>query len=64
HLPPISSTADGLTARLWHLQRTARRDELRSQGVTVVTWSANQPLELPVAAVARRGRDRRAGVRR
>ena len=64
HLAPAEEPADDLAARLWHLQRAARGSELRSQGVTVVSWDADQPLELPVAAVARRGRDRRAGVSR
>ena len=58
HLPPSVDRADGPAARLWGLERAKRRSDLSSAGVTVVSWSADQPLDLPVAALARRGRAR------
>lgn len=55
HLPPPVDGADEPAARLWRLERARRRQVLRALGVPVVEWSADQPLELPVAALARRG---------
>ena len=54
HIPVADDRAGELAARLWRLQRARRRDHLIANGVTVVPWSADQPLELPVAAMARR----------
>jgi len=45
-----------LAARLWDLQRNERRRTLVKHGVPVVTWSAHQPVELAVAALAQRHR--------
>lgn len=55
HLPPAGKRSDELTARLWRLERARRRERLRTQGIPVVEWSGDQPLDLPVAALARRG---------
>ncbi len=58
HLPIVG--ADQLAAaRIWRLQRARRRAELVAHGVPVVPWSADQPLEMPVAALARRELSRR-----
>lgn len=54
HLPHDGDRAEAAAARLWRLQRAQRRDHLIRHGVTVVPWAADQPLELPVAAMARR----------
>ncbi|MEL7157368.1 MAG: DUF58 domain-containing protein [Actinomycetota bacterium] len=59
HLPPPADQYEEWTNRLWRLVRARRIQELRNQGVPVVTWEADQPLELPVAALARRGRENR-----
>ncbi len=45
--------AEALAARLWRMVRLQRRQQLISHGVPVVTWEADQPIELPVAALAR-----------
>lgn len=56
HLPPARNPTDDLAARLWRLLRDQRRQQLTAHGVPVVTWRDEQPLELPVAALAGRGR--------
>ncbi|MEL6982658.1 MAG: DUF58 domain-containing protein, partial [Actinomycetota bacterium] len=56
HLPPARNPTDELAARLWRLLRTQRRRQLTAHGVPVVTWRDDQPLELPIAALAGRGR--------
>lgn len=54
HLPEAKDRAEAAAARLWRLQRASRRHHLIDHGVVVVPWSADQPLELPIAAMARR----------
>jgi uncharacterized protein (DUF58 family) len=54
HLPPTDDRAELLAARLWRIQRAKRRYELIERGVPVVPWRADQPLDLPVAAMARK----------
>lgn len=61
HLP-IEDEADAITARIWQLQRARRRRELIDHGVAVVRWPADQPLELAVAALARRDARRPSGA--
>ncbi len=56
HLVPTRGTADDLAVRLWRIVRAERRQRLNAHGVPVVTWRDEQPLELPVAALAGRGR--------
>lgn len=58
HVEPTASMADQYALRLWRLQLAKRRNDLVSQGVLVVPWDVDQPLELPVAAMARRGAGR------
>jgi uncharacterized protein (DUF58 family) len=53
HLEPSDDHATDLAVRLWRLLRTERRRKLADHGVPVMTWSADQPLELPVEALAR-----------
>ncbi len=43
-----------LATRLWRVVRAKRRQQLISHGVPVMPWAADQPIELPVAAMARR----------
>ncbi|MGI9615265.1 MAG: DUF58 domain-containing protein [Acidimicrobiales bacterium] len=59
HLPPAKGRADELAARLWRLQRARRRHELVEHGVPVVPWRSDEPLDLPVAAMARKELARR-----
>ncbi len=54
HLPAGADTDRDLSNRLWRLQQARRRQALEEHGVPVVTWAAGQPLEVPVAALARR----------
>ncbi|MDH3680190.1 MAG: DUF58 domain-containing protein [Acidimicrobiia bacterium] len=54
HMPTVNNRIEVAAARIWRLQRARRRRNLISHGVTVVPWSADQPLDLPVAAMARR----------
>ena len=46
--------ATELAIRLWQVIRQQRRRQLINHGVPVTPWPADQPLELPVAAMARR----------
>jgi len=59
HLPPAANRSELLASRLWRLQRAHRRHELIEHGVPVVPWRADQPLDLPVAAMARKELARR-----
>lgn len=52
---------DDLACRLWDLERQAQLSDLRRQGLMVLEWRPNQPLELALAPFARR-RQRRALV--
>ena len=51
-LEPLDEAAD-LASRLWRLMRLQRRQQLISHGVPVTIWNGDQPIELPVAALAR-----------
>ncbi|MGF1599651.1 MAG: DUF58 domain-containing protein [Acidimicrobiales bacterium] len=44
---------DALALRLWRLQLERRRRRLVDHGVNVVRWDPDQPLELPIAGLAR-----------
>ena len=55
HLLPPRGQAEAQAIRLWRLLRAQRRQQLTAHGVPVVTWPEQQPLELPVAALAGRG---------
>ncbi len=54
HLPPARGHSEQLATRLWSVIRAERRQRLTAHGVTIVTWADDQPLELPVAALAGR----------
>ena len=54
HIDHTTSKNDLAAARLWSLERAKRRDRLIQNGVTVATWSADQPLELAIAVLAQR----------
>ncbi|MEM7322940.1 MAG: DUF58 domain-containing protein [Actinomycetota bacterium] len=53
HIAPPEDQATELAIRLWRVQRAARRKQLVDHGVPVMPWSADQPIELPVAALAK-----------
>ena len=53
HLRVEGRTAE-LAARLWRIERAAQRRRLTEHGVAVVEWKADDPLEIPVAALKRR----------
>ncbi|MEM7337596.1 MAG: DUF58 domain-containing protein [Actinomycetota bacterium] len=59
HMQPSEDHIAQLTARLWRLQRERRRRWIESQGVPVVVWRADQPVEIPTAALSRRAAVRR-----
>ena len=48
-----------LACRLWALERRARLSRLRRQGLTIVEWDPDEPLDL---ALTRFGRDRRRAI--
>jgi uncharacterized protein (DUF58 family) len=48
------SPATDLACRLWRLERRARLDELRRQGLRVLEWRPPDPLELALAGLGRR----------
>ncbi|MGI9597739.1 MAG: DUF58 domain-containing protein [Acidimicrobiales bacterium] len=54
HFLEASDEATELAIRLWRLIRHQRRQQLIGHGVPVMPWAADQPIELPVAALARR----------
>ncbi len=57
HLPEPRNATEAMAQRLWRLLRAKRRQQLTGHGVPIVTWRDDQPLELPIAALAgRRGR--------
>ncbi len=58
HLPEARHPTDAMAQRLWRLLRAKRRQQLTGHGVPIVTWRDDQPLELPIAALAGRGRGR------
>ena len=45
---------DHLACRLWTLERRARLDEFRRQGIVVLEWHPPETLELALAAQGRR----------
>lgn len=49
--PPDGATE--LAIRLWRVVRARRRQRLVDHGIPVMSWEAGQPLEMPVAALAR-----------
>lgn len=53
HIEPPSDIATDFAARLWRVQRATRRRQLIDHGVPVMAWPADQPIELPVAALTR-----------
>lgn len=53
HVTAPTDEAADLAIRLWRLLRAQRRQQLVDHGVAVMPWSSDQPLELPVAALAR-----------
>jgi len=48
------SLSDQLACRLWTLERRARLDEFRRQGIVVLEWRPTEPLELALAMQGRR----------
>lgn len=44
-VPDASSRAGQLARRLWHVERAAVRDDLRSQGIAVGEWNEGEPLD-------------------
>ena len=48
------SSTDELACRLWTLERRARLDEFRRQGIVVLEWHPTEPLELALASQPRR----------
>jgi uncharacterized protein (DUF58 family) len=53
HVDQPTDEAEDLAIRLWRMLRAKRRKQLVDHGVPIMTWSADQPLEVPVAALAR-----------
>lgn len=60
HLVEPDDKAGELAERVWKLLRTQRRQRLVDHGVPVVSWSADQPLEAAVTALAEVHSARRA----
>lgn len=56
-VPPAA--VNDLACRLWALERAAQLDTLRHQGLTVLEWSPEMPLELVFAALTQRRHVRR-----
>jgi uncharacterized protein (DUF58 family) len=53
---PTPTQEGVLSHRLWILQREKVRDEFRSRGIPVVTWTGDTGIEAAVAAIPRRDR--------
>jgi uncharacterized protein (DUF58 family) len=51
-----ASPLDALACRLWALERQAKLAQLRRQGLTIVEWHPDQPLELALAPLIHRRR--------
>jgi uncharacterized protein (DUF58 family) len=47
------SALTDLACRLWNLERAAQIEELRRQGIVVIDWHLEEPLEVVLAAAAR-----------
>ena len=60
---PAPGPEGALAHRAWLLERAATKSSLRSAGVPVVTWRANESLEAVLASLPRRAR-RLTGARR
>lgn len=56
HVSKPEDRATELAIRLWRVQRASRRQRLIDHGVPVMPWHADQPIELPVAALAKQRR--------
>jgi hypothetical protein len=50
------SPVDDLACRLWSLERQAQLFELRRQGLSVLEWRPDQPLEVALGGFGRRRR--------
>jgi uncharacterized protein (DUF58 family) len=50
------SAVTDIACRLWALERTAQIEELRRQGILVIDWRLEEPLELVLSATTRRRR--------
>jgi uncharacterized protein (DUF58 family) len=50
------SPVDDLACRLWALERQAQLAQLRRQGLVILEWRPDQPLELALAPLARQRR--------
>jgi uncharacterized protein (DUF58 family) len=48
------SPVDDLACRLWALERQAQLAQLRRQGLAVLEWRPDQPLELALAPLVHR----------
>jgi uncharacterized protein (DUF58 family) len=55
--------ADPLAVRVWRAQREARRHRLQRQGVAVVEWPPDRPLEVVLAAAREYRRSARPALR-
>ncbi len=55
--------ADPLAVRVWRAQREARRHRLQRQGVSVVEWPPDRPLEVVLAAAREYRRSARPALR-
>jgi hypothetical protein len=60
---PAQNPEGRLSHRVWKLQREMARDEFRSRGIPVVTWSGESGIETVIAEIPRRDR-RLSTVRR
>lgn len=56
HVAAPEDRATELAIRLWRVQRASRRQQLIDHGVPVMPWQADQPIELPVAALSKQRR--------
>ena len=56
------SRATDITCRLWALERAVQLQELRRQGIIVLEWHPEEPLELVLSATTRRRRIRRVAL--
>jgi uncharacterized protein (DUF58 family) len=54
------SPATDIACRLWALERAVQLQELRRQGIVVLEWQHDEPLELVLAVTTQRRRLRRA----
>ena len=48
-----------ITCRLWALERVVQLQELRQQGIVVLEWHPDEPLELVLSGMPQRRRIRR-----